>query len=430
MGAGPPLLPHMQQSTLSVASSAGLFAIAAPDPVAQPAAAAAGGTLLQPPPLDASDFDLLHQCVRVELDFEREHLRGSNEMRLRVARGSTEVRLNASSQLRLLAISLDGAPLELSAASIARSTDDVVPRDKRRTRDLGSFRACHGAAVFASQDGELTIPLPPRLLAEAAARRDDDDPYAAADAAAADGDGGVEVTLLIEYEVVKPDGGVAFVRGGGGGASYAVTVGEEGSARRWFPCVDRLETRCEATLHVTVRAGLAVFGSGRPIGTSTTGDGTPDAKTTFSFSHEFFDGGPPRGAPQPDGTPTCAARASQLGFVAGISRASTTRPCRASTSCWACPMRTPTAREPSCGRSSSTPPASSPPSSPSSDDSSAAPPAPVARPPPPPPPPPGRWRRRLPPTAFATVRAWACSPSTAPPPPPPRASTCNERRRR
>ena len=311
-----PLLPHMQQSTLSVASSAGLFAIAAPDPVAQPAAAAAG-TLLQPPPLDASDFDLLHQCVRVELDFEREHLRGSNEMRLRVARGSTEVRLNASSQLRLLAISLDGAPLELSAASIARSTDDVVPRDKRRTRDLGSFRACHGAAVFASQDGELTIPLPPRLLAEAAARRDDDDPYAAADAAAADGDGGVEVTLIIEYEVVKPDGGVAFVRGGGGGASYAVTVGEEGSARRWFPCVDRLETRCEATLHVTVRAGLTVFGSGRPIGTTTTGDGTRDAKTTFSFSHEFFDGGPPRGAPQPDGTPTCAVRASQLGFVAG-----------------------------------------------------------------------------------------------------------------
>ena len=211
-----------------------------PDPVARWAAAAARS--LQPPPLDASDFDLLHQCVRVELDFEREHLRGSNEMRLRVARGSTEVRLNASSQLRLLAISLDGAPLELSAASIARSTDDVVPRDKPRTRDLGSFRACHGAAVFASQDGELTIPLPPRLLAEAAARRDDDDPYAAADAAAADGDGGVEVTLLIEYEVVKPDGGVAFVRGGGGGASYAVTVGEEGSARRWFPCVDRLET--------------------------------------------------------------------------------------------------------------------------------------------------------------------------------------------
>ena len=54
-----------------------------------------------------------------------------------------------------------------------------------------------------------------------------------------------------------------------------------------------------------------VFGSGRPIGTSTTGDGTPDAKTTFSFSHEFFDGGPPRGAPQPDGTPDGAARASR-----------------------------------------------------------------------------------------------------------------------
>ena len=108
---------------------------------------------------------------------------------------------------------------------------------------------------------------------------------------------------------------------------------------------------------MTVRAGLAVFGSGRPIGTTTTGDGTPDAKTTFFLLSRVLRRRA-RGAPQPDGTPTCAVRASSSGSSREISRASTTPPRRASTSCWACPMRTPTARAPSCGRSSSTPRAS------------------------------------------------------------------------
>jgi len=193
-----------------------------------------------PEPVSVQEWDVLEQTIRVDVDLEREELRGTIELRVRLPSSPplTQLRLHCAAQCRVHRATLGGAPLEWRYAAHEASIDQVVPYGYQRTRDLGSFRSIHGAIVHAAHDGELTLQLPPPAEQPA------------------------DALLVISYSVSRPRGGVHFVRGRDGHVAYAHTVGEAGAARRWMPCLDRPDLRCHATLEVTADASLECFGSG------------------------------------------------------------------------------------------------------------------------------------------------------------------------
>ena len=212
-----------------------------------------------------SEWYLHEQITRLEVDLEREELRGTVELRVRLptAPALSWLRLNSAAQCEIESATLDGTPLEWEYAADEANVDQVVPQRWQRTRDLSSFQSVHGAVVHAAQDGELTLRLPPLPSP-------DSSPPGAAAAwcplsrtYGSDARACVDATIVLCYRVSRPRGGVHFVRGRGGKAVYVHSVGEAGAVRRWAPCLDRADLRCpKATLEVTCDAGLLCFGSG------------------------------------------------------------------------------------------------------------------------------------------------------------------------
>ena len=124
---------------------------------------------MQPPPVAESlgappaEWYLHEQTTRLEVDLEREELRGTVELRVRLptAPALSWLRLNSAAQCEIESATLDGAPLEWEYAADEANIDQVVPPRWEHTRDLASFQSVHGAVVHAAQDGELTLRLPP-----------------------------------------------------------------------------------------------------------------------------------------------------------------------------------------------------------------------------------------------------------------------------
>ena len=300
---------HRMDSTMSMASSVG--GDQEEDPVV-PVAPAVPESLAEPP----SEWWLHAQTTRLEVDLEREELRGTVELRVRLPTKSpvSWLRLNSAAQCKIESATLkwehaadeaDEATLKWEYAANEANAEQVVPQRWQHTRDLKSFRSVHGAVVHHAQDGELTLFLPPPTpRAEGASSPSP--PRAAASwcpLCRERGCGCVDATLLLRYRVSQPRGGVHFVRGRDGRAVYVHSVGEAGAVRRWAPCLDGGVLRCpEATLEVTCDAALLCFGSGvlQPRGSDPAAGGAGGGRRrTWRFCSEH------------------STLASQWGFVCG-----------------------------------------------------------------------------------------------------------------
>ena len=270
-----PMHMHRMDSTMSMAS----VASEQEDPAVPLAPLPGVAESLAAPP---SEWYLHEQTTRLEVDLEREELRGTVELRVRLptAPALSWLRLNSAAQCEIESATLDGTPLEWEYAADEANVDQVVPQRWQRTRDLSSYQSVHGAVVHAAQDGELTLRLPPLPSPGSSP------PRAAAAwcplcrACGCDARACVDATLVLRYRVSRPRGGVHFVRGRGGKAVYVHSVGEAGAVRRWAPCLDRADLRCpKAALEVTCDAGLLCFGSGllQPEGSQPTAEDEAEA---------------------------------------------------------------------------------------------------------------------------------------------------------
>ena len=224
-------------------------------------------------------------------------IRGTVEFRVRLVAPIDEIRLNCAPTCVVHRCLLDGETITLDDGSAVPQpvvpvadglAECVVPPHWRRTRDLGSFERCHGAATFVGSHqhwdeprgagyhaGELAVPLP--QSAREASRG------SAEARAAGSAEEAPEVTLSVEYSVREPRGGVHFVcPPDSADAVYAHTVAEFGAVRRWMPCVDCPQVRCPMTLHVTADAQLQVHAGGRALRVTTappSSGGAPPLRT-------------------------------------------------------------------------------------------------------------------------------------------------------
>ena len=108
---------------------------------------------MPPPPVAESlaappaEWYLHEQTTRLEVDLEREELRGIVELRVRLptAPALSWLRLNNAAQCEIESATLDGAPLKWEYAADEANIDQVVPPRWEHTRDLSSFQSVHGA---------------------------------------------------------------------------------------------------------------------------------------------------------------------------------------------------------------------------------------------------------------------------------------------
>ena len=265
-------------------------------PVAPPAAAAAAGSGAAAAPAAATPlptlepgprWSLTRQIIHVSLDLRARSLHGTVQLFIQLPRegaAPADIRLHCASTCQVHRCLVDGAQVTHRLADDELIEEVVVPDQWRHTRDLASYRRCHGAATFLAShqywdepssgrcfhNGQLIIPLS-TVASTTAASSDLASGGAAASAKSTEAPslaGGRMVTVQVEFVAADPRGGVHFARRHGGvnaEVAYAHTVSEAGAARRWMPCVDCVQVRCPVQLHVTADAGLQVHASGRPL---------------------------------------------------------------------------------------------------------------------------------------------------------------------
>ncbi|PRP77764.1 transcription initiation factor TFIID subunit 2 [Planoprotostelium fungivorum] len=156
----------------------------------------------------------------------------------------------------------------------------VLPEDEIQSID--QFNDYWRASQFASDDGELCIFVPQEIADERKRGR-------RAENGSPNSNGAIEsnrdeLKLRIDYELIKPKGGIHFVlpdpKAYPTRSPHMYVTNEIQCGRMWFPCVDTLVDRNTFEVEITVERGYTAVFSGDLVSQTNNQD---DTKTTFTY---------------------------------------------------------------------------------------------------------------------------------------------------